>query len=70
MKNITLHSGISLLDAHRVAREAGMYLETDGFRIVVSPQILPGWREVPMVLRGPRQAANTPDQRGLDMVAA
>jgi len=72
MKNVLLHSGISLLEAHRVARAAGMYLVTDGRTVVVSPIILPGWREVPMVLRAPHQAANAPDHGAdlLDMVAA
>jgi hypothetical protein len=72
MDNILLHSGISLLEAHRVAKAAGMYLVTDGRTVVVSPLILPGWREVPLFLRGPRQAANAPDHNAdlLDMVAA
>jgi len=72
MNNILLHPGISLLEAHRIAHEAGMYLVTDGRTVFVSPQILPGWREVPMVLRAPRQAANAPDHSAdiLDMVAA
>lgn len=70
--DILLHSGISLLEAHRVAKSAGMYLVTDGRTVVVSPIILPGWREVPLVLRAPRQAANAPDHGAdiLDMVAA
>lgn len=72
MTNVLLHSGISLLEAHRVAHDAGMYLVTDGRTVVVSPLILPGWREVPMVLRAPRPAANAPDHGAdlLDMVAA
>jgi len=72
MNNILLHSGISLLEAHRVAKAAGMYLVTDGRTVVVSPIILPGWREVPLVMRGPRQAANAPDHGAdlPDMVAA
>ncbi len=72
-KDILLHSGLSLLDAYRVAREAGMYLVTDGRTVVVSPMILPGWREVPMVLRPLHQAANDAPDHGadlLDMVAA
>lgn len=69
---ILLHSGISLLEAYRVASEAGMYLVTDGRTVVVSPIVLPGWREVPMVLRPIGQAANAPDHNAdpLDMVAA
>lgn len=72
MTNVLLHSGISLLEAHRIAKAAGMYLVTDGRTVVVSPIILPGWREVPMVLRPQRQAANAPDHSAdiLDMVAA
>jgi hypothetical protein len=72
MENLLLHSGLSLLEAHRVAKDAGMYLVTDGRTVVVSPIILPGWREVPLVLRAPRQAANAPDHGAdlPDMVAA
>ena len=72
MTTVLLHSGISLLEAHRCAHDAGMYLVTDGRTVVVSPLILPGWREVPMVLRAPRQAANAPEHNEhiLDMVAA
>lgn len=72
MTTLLLHSSISLLEAHRVAKAAGMYLVTDGRTIVVSPLILPGWREVPMVLRGQRQAANAPHYSAdiLDRVAA
>lgn len=70
--DILLHSGISLLEAHRIAKAAGMYLVTDGRTVVVSPIILPGWREVPLVMRDPRQAANAPDHGAdlPDMVAA
>lgn len=71
MTTLLLHPRISLLDAYRVAHDAGMYLVTDGRTVVVSPIILPGWREVPMVLRAPRQA--TAADHGadrLDRVAA
>lgn len=67
-----LHSGISLLDAHRVARKAGMYLVTDGRTVVVSPIVLPGWREVPIVLRADGRAANAAERSShpIDKVAA
>lgn len=48
MAQIHLTPGLSLLDAYRVAREAGMHLISNGFDVKVSPIIPPGWREIPL----------------------
>ena len=45
---IRLHSGLTLLEAHQAARQAGMHLITDGFDVKVSPIIPPGWRAIPL----------------------
>ena len=58
--DILLHSGMTLLEAYRVAQDAGMYLVTDGRSVVVAPTILPGWREVPI-----RINAGAPDSGGV-----
>ena len=59
--NVVLSSGISLLDAYRVAREAGMHLIDNGLGDVrVSPIIPPGWREIPIKVKPP-----TPDSGGV-----
>lgn len=46
--DIILHSGMSLLEAQRVARSANMYLIGNGYDIRVSPIIPPGWYEIPI----------------------
>lgn len=48
MPEILLHSGLTLLEAHQVAQQAGMHLITDGHDVKVSPIVPPGWREVPL----------------------
>lgn len=49
MPDICLHSGLSLLEAHQVARTAGMHLIDNGMGDVrVSPIIPPGWRAIPL----------------------
>lgn len=49
--NVVLHSGITLLEAYRAARSAGMYLIGNGFDVKVSPIIPPGWREIPIKVK-------------------
>jgi len=51
MSAIALYPGLTLLEAHRIAKTAGMYLVSDGHDVRISPIILPGWREVPMVVK-------------------
>ena len=51
MPNVELHPGITLFEAYRIAKEAGMYLVTNGEDTCISPMILPGWREVPIVVK-------------------
>lgn len=52
MNNIRLHSGLSLLEAHQVARTAGMHLIDNGLGDVrVSPIIPPGWRAIPIKVK-------------------
>ncbi len=46
--DIRLHSGITLIEAYRVAQAAGMHLIGNGYDVKVSPIIPPGWREIPM----------------------
>lgn len=49
MPHILPHTGLTLLDAYRVAKQAGMYLIDNGSGDVkVSPIIPPGWREIPL----------------------
>jgi hypothetical protein len=49
MPQILPHTGLTLLDAYRVAKQAGMYLIDNGSGDVkVSPIIPPGWREIPL----------------------
>lgn len=48
MAQVLLTPGLTLLDAYRVAREAGMHLISDGLEVKVSPIIPPGWREIPL----------------------
>lgn len=48
MAQIYLTPGLRLLDAYRVAREAGMHLISDGREVKVSPIIPPGWRAIPL----------------------
>jgi hypothetical protein len=49
MSSIIPHTGLTLLEAHQVARRAGMYLIDNGTGDVkVSPIIPPGWREIPI----------------------
>lgn len=49
MANVLLHSGITLLDAYRAARDAGMHLiQTAAGDVLVSPIIPPGAREIPI----------------------
>lgn len=48
MAEIIPHSGLSLLEAYRVAHDAGMYLISDGIDVKVAPTIPPGWREIPL----------------------
>lgn len=49
--NIAPHSGVTLLEAYRAAKAAGMYLIGNGFDIKVSPFIPPGWREIPLKVK-------------------
>ena len=72
---MSLHLGpcLTLLEAWQIAQDNNMHLISDGHRVVVSPIILPGWREVPMVLRAPSPFRDKPAERNdglLDMVAA
>lgn len=48
--DILLHSGLTLLEARRIADEAGMLLISDGRSVVVSPYAPPGWWIVPLRL--------------------
>lgn len=48
MPDILLHSGLTLLEAHQVAQQAGMHLISDGRDVKVSPIVPPGWREIPL----------------------
>lgn len=48
MAQVLLTPGLTLLDAYRVAKEAGMHLISDGLEVKVSPIIPPGWREIPL----------------------
>ncbi len=49
MSQILPHTGLTLLEAYRVARRAGMYLIDNGNGDVkVSPIVPPGWREIPL----------------------
>ena len=70
--SLHLGPGLTLLEAWQIAQDNNMHLISDGHRVVVSPIILPGWREVPIVLRPPRQAVQTSDHSAdlLDKVAA
>ncbi len=50
MPDIRLHSGLTLLEAHQVAQQAGMHLIDNGTGDVrISPVIPQGWR--PIALR-------------------
>jgi hypothetical protein len=52
MANVLLHSGITLLDAYRAARDAGMHLiQTAAGDVLVSPIIPPGAREIPIKVK-------------------
>ncbi len=52
MPDIRLHSGLSLLEAHQVAADAGMHLIDNGLGDVkVSPIIPPGWRAIPLRIK-------------------
>ena len=51
MAQIILAPGLTLLEAYRVAQDAGMHLVTDGRTVVVAPTILPGWREIPLRIK-------------------
>jgi hypothetical protein len=52
MPEIIPHSGLTLLDAFRAARDAGMHLIDNGLGDVrVSPIIPPGWREIPIKVK-------------------
>jgi hypothetical protein len=46
-----LPDAITLAEADQVARTNDMYLITDGRRVVVSPIILPGWRQMPVRIK-------------------
>lgn len=49
MPEILLHSGLTLLEAHQVAKAAGMHLIDNGLGDVkVSPIVPPGWRKIPI----------------------
>lgn len=48
MAQIHLTPGLTLLDAYRVAQEAGMHLISDGLEVKVSPIVPPGWRKIPL----------------------
>lgn len=45
---IRLHSGLTLLEARQIADRAHMHLIGNGFDIVISPIVLPGWHVVPI----------------------
>jgi hypothetical protein len=52
MADVLLHSGITLLDAWRAARDAGMHLiQTAAGDVVVSPIIPPGAREANITVK-------------------
>lgn len=51
MADIHLTPGITLLEAYRVACDAGMHLIGDGFEVKVSPIIPPGWRVIPIKVK-------------------
>lgn len=70
MPEILLHSGLSLLEARRVADAAGMFLVTDGHTVVVAPQVLPGWWEVPLTLRRTPPPFQKPDHAAPAQAAA
>ena len=64
MPEIIPHSGLTLLDALRTARDAGMHLIDNGLGDVrVSPIIPPGWRAIPIKVK-----VTAPD-RGLVTIA-
>jgi hypothetical protein len=43
------HTGLTLLEAYRAAKQAGMYLIDNGRGDVkVAPFVPPGWREIPL----------------------
>lgn len=51
MAEIIPHSGLTLLDAHALAKNAGMHLIGNGLEVKISPIIPPGWREIPIKVR-------------------
>ena len=51
MAEIIPHSGLSLLEAHALAKSAGMHLIANGAEIKISPIIPPGWREIPIKVK-------------------
>ena len=51
MAEVIPHSGLTLLEAYRVARAAGMYLIGNGFDVKIAPFIPPGWREIPIKVK-------------------
>ena len=52
MPEIIPHSGLTLLDALRAARDAGMHLIDNGLGDVrISPIIPPGWRAIPIKVK-------------------
>lgn len=69
MADIRLHSGLTLFEAHRLARDTGMYLIGDGHDIKISPIIPPGWHEVPIRVRVASPTRGTV-QAALPQVAA
>jgi hypothetical protein len=63
MADIRLTPGITLLEAYRVAKTAGMHLIADDRgEVRVSPIVLPGWRKIPL-----RVKITAPDQGRIDI---
>lgn len=51
MPDIIPHSNLTLYQAFRLARDAGMHLIGNGTDIKISPIIPPGWREIPIRIK-------------------
>lgn len=49
--SIHLGPGLTLLEAWQLAQDNNMHLISDGHRVVVSPIIPPGWREIPIRIK-------------------
>lgn len=51
MPEIIPHSGLTLLEAYRTAKAAGMHLIEIGGEVKISPIIPPGAREIPIKVK-------------------